>query len=220
MLASIGIISSKKSDAATIAFVQSKSGKNNSVTFDTTPVAGNMVAVVVVQYGGSLPANTDISDNKGNSYLLSAQKQNTGEFPNVSVFHCINILSSATFTVSVALVPNYTRIFIIEYSGVTAIDQTNSDEQDVQSFANGGAINPTTNNQLIIMASSNDEPNTNTLSITPSGSFILREQANDGGSESTGFVMDYPINPIGSQTPQASLNHTLNSATVVVSFKS
>lgn len=225
MLRSLITIPSQKykgaqtSGGANIAYVQSDTGVSNSVTFTNTPVSGNTIVVVVVQYGGSLPTAGDISDNKGNTYLLAAQLQNVGEQPNISVFYKIAATSSATFTVSVATIPNYNRIFALEYSGVVSIDQTNSAEQDAQTFANGGAINPTTSDQLIIMASANDEPNQNTLTVTPSGAYTVRQLARDGFNESTGFVMDSVPEPTGSQTPQATLNHTLNSATVVVSFK-
>lgn len=202
-----------------ISFLQSKSDKNNAATFTTTPTTGNTVVVVVVQYGGSLLVPANITDNKGNVYLLGQERENAGANPKVQLFYSIGVNSSPGFTVSVATVPNYTRIFILEYSGIVGIGQTNSAEQDAQTFANGGSINTTINNSLVIMASANDEPNVNTLTITPGGSYVVRESGRDGGGESTGFVMDYLTNPIGSQTPSATLDHTLNSATVVVSFK-
>lgn len=89
---------------ATPALTQSKKAVLNgidstSLTFDSTPAWGSTVIVFITTYGAT--TTHTVTDNKGNVYTQARQRDISANNEGSSIWYCKNVMSSATFTVTV-----------------------------------------------------------------------------------------------------------------------
>lgn len=110
------VVKAAAAPPAGISYVQGKGGLGTinaaSVTFDSTPTAGNVIVVGFASY--QLVSQGDVTDNKGNVYNLIVKD----DAPYSSIFVASNIVSSPTFTVTVSHASSYPAIACSEWSGV------------------------------------------------------------------------------------------------------
>ena len=177
-----------------------------SATFDSTPVAGNFIVVSVAKYNNTAAAIT-ASDNKGNTYISSVQRQSTGvnNSGRVAILYANNITSSSTFTVTATAASEvgtrYWCLVITEYSGLhpsAPEDVTNSGGGDVSAgtaAASSGAVSPVGNCLYIGVVSHTD----GNITITPTSSgWTQRGEDEDGATNND--INSIDIISSGSQT--------------------
>lgn len=106
----------------------SSNGNTVSVTFNSTPTAGNLIIVQAIGSRVSGSFTFTVSDNKGNTYNQAALSA-LNDRGRSGIFYAYNIASSATFTVTCkdtdfpATTPaNTIEIAISEWSGFGASD--------------------------------------------------------------------------------------------------
>lgn len=118
------------------AVVQSKLSTANqaSMTFASTPAAGNTVVVIGWTW---LATQTAPTDNKSNTYNAAVQEANSNGREGVAIWYAYNITSSATFTVNRPGNAVYWQA--VEVSGLLTTDPLDTTQSD-----NTGGSTPTT----------------------------------------------------------------------------
>lgn len=168
-----------------IAFVQVKlieasSGTSANATMTSTPTAGNLMAVVMGQFAGTV-TNAAASDNKGNPTYTRVNTVANGASFNASVHYAKNILTGATFTVTCngGASTNGVTAMALEFSGCDTTTPFTAGEQ------NTGSGTSTATTPAVTGAASNST-NVNSVYV---GIYINGEASNGSGTQTvTGWT--------------------------------
>lgn len=128
-----------------------------TVTFDTTPTAGNLVVVGLAMNNVGRFSQGDVTDNQGNSYFLAEEdEEGSGNIKHAAIFYATNISSSGTFTITIDIQtvnddPPTITATAMEFSG-----------------ASNGSVNATA-----AANGSSTTPSAGTLTTTTAGEVII-----------------------------------------------
>lgn len=121
-----------------IKIVQSKKAVTGStITFNSTPTAGNLVVVGVAKSTATAFKSGDVTDNKSNTYTFIKNQAGNGGTDQIALFYSANITSSATFTVTY---PGAGTIVVAEYSGAS------TNPLDTSASTSGSSTTPNSGN--------------------------------------------------------------------------
>ncbi|MCC6360639.1 MAG: fibronectin type III domain-containing protein [Phycisphaerales bacterium] len=148
-----------------IAFVQDVTGQSGvaqttSRTLGSSTSNGNAIVVVVANYGGG--TTHTVTDNKGNSYSLVAQR--TGTQGRISIYLAVNISGGASHAVTVNQASqSYQSLTVLEYSGVATASAVDSDAD---------------------AAGSTTTPGTGTVAVNQAGTLVIGAFTHEGATDS------------------------------------
>jgi hypothetical protein len=140
---------------------------NVATTFSSTPVVGNAIIVFITFNGTNV---TGVTDNKGNTYSVAAQKHHASHATEANIWYCSKITSSsATFTITAAF-PGFgnATIVAVEYNGIPTagldILTTSNNEGNSTTPSTGNAATLAIND-VILAASFSHAPNNTTIVV-------------------------------------------------------
>ena len=208
---SLLILMTSGSATAQIALVQStglfQNGNGTTVTgtFAAAPKVGNTVIVAVWTWSGSGAAAITVSDSKANTYTYNAQaaSSNTGKgWGNAAVVSAPVTTTGSGFAVKVSTPFSSSQLgaVALEYSGISAVDKTNtaigtSGTATISTAATGFA------NELVIASLEIVSPwNTDFISLTPTTGYTVRAVELDNLNYTSGLESDQIVSPTGVQS--------------------
>jgi len=217
-----------------ISQIQNKTftGSGTTITFSSTPTAGNLVTVNV----GALYAfdvgpgqSLSVSDNKGNTYsaLVSITDDLSLDTYEaiIAVYRAFNISTGSSFTIT--LDSSAFAQFegsISEWSGIITTDPDDTINSTQSSSTTSdpapGSITTTTQNSLVIAAAWVASPTSNINFGSPAGYTNLRRR--NSGTTTLCYESDYKIlTTIGTENPTISCNNAFQTgwAAVIGSMK-
>lgn len=201
-----------------IALVQKKKAHGTSISFDTLPTVGNKIIVGVAIWNTAIGTG-DITDNQGNTYTRDVTRSPGASKANVALFSAPVGTSAGTFTISWGGASAPT-LFIFEYSGIaasSAFDQSNTHD-DTTTAVSAGAVTTTTDGELYIALTSNDNGTDDGIKFDASGGPGKQIEDLNGSSSQNGCVSAMVANQ-GTYTPAWTLDGTQNSFSCVATYK-
>lgn len=211
--------SSSGGTAPAISFVQASSQdtKSGSVASISAPYTDAQSAgdlnVVVIGWGN--PSNTinSVSDSAGNTYTAArAVASNTGAV--VAIYFAKDIAASSSNTVTVSLDANDVLcVAILEYAGVSAIDQT-GEGSGMGQTASTNTVSTSASNELVLGAGEPDQTEDADFSSVGSG---FNERVITGTSGM--LVEDMIVSQTGSFTASGGLTKSTPWVMEIVSFR-
>jgi hypothetical protein len=207
-----------ETSAAVIAFVQATSqDTKNSVTAASATYANPQQAgdldVVVVGWSDSSHGVSSISDSAGNVYVRAAAPASANGVV-LAIYYAAKIASAASNTVTVHLdASDYLCLAILEYTGVTAVDQTAAGS-GAGTAASTSTVITSLPRELVFGAGEADQTGTANFSSAGSG-FDKRVVTGISGM----LAEDTITTEAGTYAASGSLNSSSDWVMQVVTFK-
>jgi hypothetical protein len=183
------------------ALVQSKTGfatgaDSYSLSFDSTPTAGNLIVCGVGAYNGVTTCTA--SDNQGNTWAQAVQRLSGGTGERSSLHYAVATTSSGTFTVTVnpSGASSDITIVIAEFSGnasSSVLGNTNNGG-GTSTSPSSGSVSTTESGELVV---GNVSHAGSDRTITEGGGWTLIRE-DEGGSAHMPISMIYQIVPSAS----------------------
>ena len=133
-----------------------------SQSFASSNAAGNLI-VVVASWGDNPAPTINVTDTRGNPYIVATSDYDTRNLQGLAIFYAPNILPGAnTVTVNFGNPDHYRRIIISEYSGVAtaspldAIAKRQATATTTSNGVNSSAGTTTTGGDLVFGAVMDD----------------------------------------------------------------